>query len=102
MWQTLLQSASSITKWGVTPHSWIKKSKKMFGVATSLRQLTGKSMNMWNTELTVGNQNLGNVKIKQKIFQGVFSFVYISGDSTNTTVKKDVDILPTQEKRRYN
>lgn len=52
--------------------------------------------------LTVGNQNLGNVKIKQKIFQGVFSFVYISGDSTNTTVKKDVDILPTQEKRRYN
>lgn len=74
----------------------------MFGVATSIRQLTGKSMNMWNTELTVGNQNLGNVKIKQKIFQGVFSFVYISGDSTSTTVKKDVDILPTQEKRRYN
>ena len=74
----------------------------MFGVAASIRQLTGKSMNMWNTELTVGNQNLGNVKIKQKIFQGAFSFVYISDDSTNTTVKRDVDILPTQEKRRDN
>ena len=42
----------------------------MFGVATNIRQVTSESMNLWNTELTAGTQNLGNVKRKHELFQG--------------------------------
>ena len=41
----------------------------MFGVATNIRQVTSESMNLWNTELTAGTQNLGNVKRKHELFQ---------------------------------
>ena len=41
-----------------------------FGVAVNVRSSVNASMKQWNTELTAGNQRLGNKKIKRGIFQG--------------------------------
>ena len=43
---------------------------KVFEVAVNIRSFVNASMKQWNTELTVGNQRLGNVKIRRGIFQG--------------------------------
>ena len=42
-------------------YSWIQKWMEVFGVAVNI---VNASMKQWNTELTEGNQRLGNVKIK--------------------------------------
>ena len=54
----------------MVPHSWIQKCMEMFGVAANVRSFVNASTKQRNTELTVGNQRLGNVKIKREIFQG--------------------------------
>ena len=54
----------------MVPHSWMKKCMEMFGVAVNVRSFVNASMKQWNTELTAGNQRLGNVKIRRGIFQG--------------------------------
>ena len=43
---------------------------KVFEVAVNVRFFVNASMKQWNTELTAGNQRLGNVKIRRGIFQG--------------------------------
>ena len=40
------------------------------GVTVNVRSFVNASMKQWNTELTAGNQRLGNVKIRRGIFQG--------------------------------
>ena len=40
------------------------------GVAVNVRSFVHASIRLWITELTAGNQRLGNVKIKCRIFQG--------------------------------
>ena len=54
----------------MVPHSWIDKSMELFGVAGNVRGLISGSMKQWNTELTAGDQPLGNVNIRRGIFQG--------------------------------
>ena len=54
----------------MVPHSWIERCMNMFGVAVNLRSFISESMKHWNTELNAGRSRLGNVKIKQGIFQG--------------------------------
>ena len=54
----------------MVPHSWIQHCMEMFGVAVNDKSFVNASMKQWNTELTAGNQRLGNEKIKRKIFQG--------------------------------
>ena len=54
----------------MVPHSWIQKCMEMFGVAANVRSFVNASTKQRNTELTAGNQRLGNVKIKREIFQG--------------------------------
>ena len=40
------------------------------GVTVNVRSFVNASMKQWNTEMTAGNQRLGNVKIRRGIFQG--------------------------------
>ena len=40
------------------------------GVAVNVRSFVHASIRLWITELTAGNQRLGNVKVKCRIFQG--------------------------------
>ena len=40
---------------------------KVFEVAVNIRSFVNASMKQWNTELTAGNQRLGNVKIRRGI-----------------------------------
>ena len=54
----------------MVPHSWIQKCMEIFGVAANIRSFVNASTKQRNTELTAGNQRLGNVKIKREIFQG--------------------------------
>ena len=54
----------------MVPHSCIQKCMEMFGVAANVRSFVNASTKQRNTELTAGNQRLGNVKIKREIFQG--------------------------------
>ena len=54
----------------MVPHSLIQKCMEIFGVAVNVRSFVNPSMKQWNTELTAGNQRLGNVKIRRGIFQG--------------------------------
>ena len=42
----------------------------MFGEADNVRSFVHVSIKQWNTELTPGNKRLGNVKIRNGIFQG--------------------------------
>ena len=51
-------------------HSLIQKCMEIFGVAVNVRSFVNASIKQWNTELTAGNQRLGNVKIRRGIFQG--------------------------------
>ena len=54
----------------MVPHSWIEKSMETFGVAVNMRRFISRNMERWNTELTCGDQRLGNVRIRRGIFQG--------------------------------
>ena len=47
----------------MVPHSWIQKCMEVFGVAVNVRSFVNASVKQWNTELTAGNQRLGNVKM---------------------------------------
>ena len=52
------------------PHSWITKSLEMLGVSSNIRQFLKTAMSLWNTQLTVNGQILGQVNIRRGIFQG--------------------------------
>ena len=54
----------------MVPHSWIIKCLTMFGVAQNIINFLQMSMGKWTTELTSGNNVLGEVDIKRGIFQG--------------------------------
>ena len=51
------------------PHSWIRKSMEMCGVAENISNLLFKSMENWQTILTSGNKVLARVNIRRGIFQ---------------------------------
>ena len=51
-------------------HSWIKECLHMFGIAENVVSLLDQSMRAWKTELTYGNDVLGEVEIKRGTFQG--------------------------------
>ena len=53
----------------VVPHSWIKKSMEMCGVADNIFHLLSKSMESWQTILMSGNEELARVSIQRGIFQ---------------------------------
>ena len=50
-------------------HSWILKQIETLAVTGNDRGLITESMQNWNKKLTTGGQSLGNVKIRQGIFQ---------------------------------
>ena len=54
----------------MVPHSWIIECLKMIGVSENIITLIKNSMKNWETILTAGNEELGNVKIERGIFQG--------------------------------
>ena len=52
------------------PHSRIKKSMEMCGVADNISNLLTKSMETWQTILISGNEGLARVNIQRGIFHG--------------------------------
>ena len=54
----------------MVPHAWIRKCMEMFGMAGNMQRFLSKIMDSWQTDLMSGGVNLGNVKIKRRIFQG--------------------------------
>lgn len=50
-------------------HSWILKQIETLAVTGNVRGLITESMQNWNKKLITGGQSLGNVKIRQGIFQ---------------------------------
>ena len=52
------------------PHSWIIKCFDLLGVADNIKSLLVNSMEKLKVILCSGNSELGEVKIKQRIFQG--------------------------------
>ena len=54
----------------MVPHSWIKESLDLFGVAENIKILLVKSMEKWRVMLCAGNSELGEVDTKRCIFQG--------------------------------
>ena len=50
-------------------HSWVKECMQMFGMANNIKNFLGESMKTWRTELTVYDNNLGQVRIGRGIFQ---------------------------------
>ena len=54
----------------MVPHSWIVESLDLFGVAENIKSLLVNSMEKWKVMLCSGNSELGEVEIKQGIFQG--------------------------------
>ena len=54
----------------MVPHSWIKKSMEICGVANNTSHLLSKSIENWQTILMAGNEQLARVNIQREIFQG--------------------------------
>ena len=54
----------------VVPHSWITECLDLFRVAENIKSLLVNSMEKWSVMLCSGNSELGEVEIKQGIFQG--------------------------------
>ena len=55
----------------MVPHLWIIEChRNMFGIAENLMGVTQNSLKQWKTELTTGNQVLGEECIQRGIFQG--------------------------------
>ena len=57
--------------YGNVPHSWIKECLRIFGIADNVVSLLDQSMKIWKTELTSGNEVLGEVEIKRGLFPKV-------------------------------
>ena len=55
----------------MVPHSWIKKSMEMCGVADNISHILSKSMESGQTILMAGNEELARVNIQRGIFQGL-------------------------------
>ena len=54
----------------MVPHYWVVQCLDLFGVAENIKSLLVNSMEKWKVMLCSGNSELGEVKIKQGIFQG--------------------------------
>ena len=54
----------------MVPHSWIIDCLDLFGVAENIKSSLVNSMEKWKVMLYSGNSELGEVEIKQGIFQG--------------------------------
>ena len=69
------------------------------GVAVNVRSFVHASIRLWITELTAGNQRLGNVKIKCRIFQGdsLTPSIGIGDDTIDIGVKADIGILKSKQ-----
>ena len=52
------------------PHSWINECMKMFGIAENVRNLLEKNMEQWKLVLTSNGEDVGEVEVKKRIFQG--------------------------------
>ena len=63
----------------MVPHSWIIKCLDLFGVAENIKSLLVNSMEKWKVVLCAGNSELGEVEIKQGVFQGdsLSPFVFV-------------------------
>ena len=53
----------------MVPHLWIIECLDLFGVAENIKSLLVNSMEKWKVMLCSGNSELGEVEIKQGIFQ---------------------------------
>ena len=56
----------------MVPHSWFKECLNLFGVAENIKTLSVNSMEKWKVMLCAENSELGEVDIKQGIFEGDF------------------------------
>ena len=54
----------------MVPHSWIIDYLETVGINEKIRRLLEESMKLWRVELISGEENLGEVNIRQGIFQG--------------------------------
>ena len=54
----------------MVPHSWIIECLDLLGVAENIKSLLVNSVEKWKVMLCSGNSELGEVEIKQGIFQG--------------------------------
>ena len=52
----------------MVPHSWIKKSMEMCGVADKISHLLSKSMESWQTILLTGNEEIAKINIQRGTF----------------------------------
>ena len=57
----------------MVPHSWLKETLKMVGVADNICRLLGQSIRNWKKALTSNRDTLGEVSIQRGIFQGDLS-----------------------------
>ena len=63
----------------LVPHSWLKETLKIVGVADNIHRLLGQSMCNSKAVLTSNGYTLGQVSIQHGIFQGnsLFPFLFI-------------------------
>ena len=54
----------------LVPHSWVIECMEMFGIAENLRTFLQKIMQQWRLSLTANGEDLGEVNVKRRIFQG--------------------------------
>ena len=69
-------------------HSWIKEYLELFGVAENIKTLLVNSMDEWNLTLCATNSELGEIDIKQSIFQGdslSINYLKIKNDVCSST-----------------
>ena len=78
----------------MVPLLWIKECLDLFGVPENIKTFLVNSMEKCTVMLCAGNSALGEVDIKQGIFQGSYLLIYIyiyifSVDPINFDLRKD-------------
>ena len=61
----------------IVPHLWIIDCLETVGINEKIQRLFAESMQFWQAELISGEESLGEVNIRRRIFQGDFLSTFL-------------------------
>ena len=75
------------------PHSWIIDCMAMTGITDDVINFLQKSMDQWKLSLTVNGEDLGDVEVRRRIFQGdsLSPLLFVVGMMTRSLILRNVN-----------
>ena len=87
----------------LVPHSWVNECMEMFGIAKNLKTLLQKSVQQWRLSLTANGEDLGEVNVERRIFQGdsLSPLVFVLSMVPLSLILKKVNACYKWGKKKY-